>query len=298
MYTSTEDARSDLFLAGAVFLFGGIILRVLLNIVPLGRIPLVAPLLAIVLPLVTTVLVPFLLIRYRREPWSMYGLASFSPTAFGYGALLGVPAVLAALMGALATGLPPASAVPLAGIMGAGAVDVLARTAQWLGFALLAVYGTVKARDAFRGEAQTLEQGARAIAKILGLAVLAAVVLLLLSLAARGVLLANLEAAVGIILMPLAVATALVIVLGQIRGAGSTTRPTLVTPAVLLGLAGFQISFDAVAFVTAVYLGGLLALLGLLIGVLQEWRRSAWAAIGLMLVIAVLSSFAEGAALR
>lgn len=298
MYTNTEDARSDLFLAGAVFLFGGIILRVLLNIVPLGRIPFVAPLLAIVLPLVTTVLVPFLLIRYRGEPWSMYGLGSFSPTAFGYGALLGVPMVVAGLMGALAAGLPPASAVPVAGITGTGGLDVLVRTAQWLGFALLAVYGTVKARDAFRGDAQPLDQGARAIAKILGLAVVAAVILLLLSLGARGVLLGNLEAAVGIILMPLGVATALVVVLGQIRGAGSTTRPTLITPAVLLGLAGFQISFNAVAFVTAVYLGGLLALLGLLVGILQEWRRSAWAAIGLMLVIAVLSNFAQGAVLR
>lgn len=228
----------------------------------------------------------------------MYGLARFSPTAFGYGALLGTPVVVAGLLAALATGFSPASAIPLAGIIGTGTVDVLARTSQWLGFALLAVYGTVKARDAFRGESQTLAQGTRHIAKILGLAVLVAVVLLLLSLAARGALLGGVEVAVGIVLMPLGVATAIVIVLGQLTGAGATTRPTLVTPAVLLGLAGFQISFDAVAFVTAVYLGGILALLGLLIGVLQEWRRSAWAAIGLMLVIAVLSSFAQGAALR
>lgn len=298
MYTSTEDARSDLFLAGAVFLFGGIILRVLLNIIPLERIPLVAPLLAIILPLVTTVLVPFLLIRYRREPWSMYGLAGFSPSAFGYGALLGLPVVVAGLIGALAAGVSPASAVPLAGIAGFAGVELLSRVAQWLGFALLAVYGTVKARDAFRGEAQLLADGARQVGTILGLAVAAAVVLLLLSFAARGVLLGNLEVAVGIVLVPLGVATAFVLVLAQSRGAGTTTRPSLVTPAVLLGLAGFHISFDAVAFVAAVYLGGILALVGLLIGVLQEWRRSAWAAIGFMLVIAVLSNFAEGAVLR
>lgn len=297
MYTSTEDARSDLFLAGAVFLFGGIILRVLLNLVPLERIPFVAPLLAIVLPLVTTVLVPFLLIRYRGEPWSMYGLGSFSASAFGYGALLGLPVVVAGLVAALATGVSPTSAVPLAGVAGP-TVAVLARVSQWLGFALLAVYGTVKARDAFRGEAQTLAEGARQIAKILGVAVLAAVVLLLLSLAARGVLLGSLEAAVGVVLMPLGVATALVVVLGQLPASSVTTRPTLVTPAVLLGLAGFHISFDAVAFVTAVYLGGVLALLGLLVGLLQEWRRSAWAGIGLLLVIALLSNFAQGAVLR
>ncbi len=69
MYTSTEDARSDLFLSGAVFLFGGIIVQAVLRIIPLDRIPGLGAVLAVVLPLVTTVLVPYLLIRYRKEPW-------------------------------------------------------------------------------------------------------------------------------------------------------------------------------------------------------------------------------------
>lgn len=298
MYTSTEDARSDLFLAGAVFVFGGLIVQILLNIVPLGRVPFVAPALAILLPLATTVLVPFLLIRYRREPWSMYGLDGFAPSEFGFGLLLGAPLVVATLAAAVVAGLSPLGVLPLTGIVGLTGVDPFARLAQWLGYGLLAVYGTVKARDAFRGEHARLADGARQIGKILGIAVAAAVVLLMLSLAARGVLAGSLGLAVGFLLMPLGVATAFLLAVSQVPAPTATSRPTLVTPAVLLGLGAFHLTFDAVGIVSTIYLTGLLALLGVVIGVVMESRRSAWAAVGLALVVATLTNLAQGAALR
>src|SRR5690606_6192744 len=58
MYTSPDEARSDLFLAGAVYVFGGIVIALLLDILPLQRIPGVDIGLALVLPIVTTALVP------------------------------------------------------------------------------------------------------------------------------------------------------------------------------------------------------------------------------------------------
>lgn len=294
MYTSTEDARSDLFLSGAVFLFGGVIVQALLRIVPLDRIPGVRIVVSVVLPLVTTVLVPYLLIRYRKEPWSMYGLAGFSPSAFGLGVVLGIPLAIAGVLAAIVAGSPPGLAIPLAGIADSGfpVEDLLARIARWLGYVLLAAYGTVKARDAFRGEHQTLAGGARQIALVLGGAAGIAAALLLLSLATQGRLPADLPVAAELLLRALGVATAVVLMLGRVRGAVTTTRPTLVTPAVLLGMVAIRgLRFDAVSFVTSVYIVGLLALLGLVVGMLQESRRTAWGAVGLGLTIATLTTF-------
>lgn len=293
MYTSTEDARSDLFLSGAVFLFGGIIVQAILAIIPLDRIPGVRLPLVVVLPLVTTVLVPFLLIRYRKEPWSMYGLAGFSGRVFGLGVALALPIVLAGVALALLAQVPPLAAVPLAGADHlAGVETVLVRTTRWLGYVLLAAYGTVKARDAFRGTPQVMYTGARQIAGILGVAVAVAGVLLLVSRAARGQLTGDLIGSAELLLLPLGVASAVVVVLGSVRGAGTVTRPTLVTPAVLMGMAAIRgLAFDAVAFVTTIYLVGLLALLGLVIGMLQESRQTAWGAVGLGLAIGALTIF-------
>lgn len=294
MYTSTEDARSDLFLSGAVFLFGGVIVRALLAIIPLERIPGLDAVLAVLLPLVTTILVPFLLIRYRNEPWSMYGLAGTAPSTFGFGVVLGLPLVVAGLAVALAAGASPVAAVPLLGLAESGirVEELLARIARWLGYALLAVYGTVKARDAFSGTPQAMAAVARQVATVLGIAVSVAALLLLVSMATRGTLSGDLGLAAERVLLPLAVATAVMVARARTAGAGATTRPTLLTPAVLLGLAAIRgLGFDAVSFVTTVYTVGLLALLGLVVGLLQESRRAAWGAVGLGLTIAALTPF-------
>ncbi|HVL98928.1 MAG TPA: hypothetical protein VM324_06535 [Egibacteraceae bacterium] len=296
MYTSTEDARSDLFLAGAVFAFGGILVQFVLAVVPLNRIPGAAPVLAVVLPLVTTVLVPFLLIRYRKEPWSMYGLGGFSAAAFASGALLGVPIVVAGLVAAVVAGVPVDDRVPLLAV--ADPVRPLARAAQWLGYALLAAYGTVKARDAFTGYPEPMAPQGRRIAGLLAAAAAVALVLLLVSLAARGALLANLGVAAALVLFALGVGASVLLALSRVPARATATRAVLLTPAVLLGLAGLHLTFEAVAFVFTIYNVGLLALVGLLVGVLQEGRRTAWGPIGLALVVALLTGFAEGALLR
>lgn len=296
MYTSLEDARSDLFLAGAVFVFGGLIFEVLLNIVPLHRIPVLGYVILILLPLATTVLVPYLLIRYRGEPWAMYGLSGLSLPALGYGAALGLVLVGAFVLVAVLSGLSPTATVPLADVSGSGPLALLRRISQWLGFGLLAVYGTVKARDAFHGTPQRLREGAVHLARILSAVVAVAGGLLVLAMAARNQL--ALAPALEVVLPALAVVGIAALVTTRVQGSPAATRPVLITPAVLLGLGAFRLGFDAVAFVSAVYLGAVFALLGLVVGVLQETQRSAWAAVGLALVIAVFTVLGEGAALR
>lgn len=295
MYTSTQDARSDLFLAAGVFLFGGVIIQAVLGLVPLDRIPVLGTVLVILLPLVTTLLVPFLLIRYRKEPWSHYGLARFTPATFGLGVALAVPLAIAGVVVALVAGVTPRIAVPLAALTGTtnGVEVVIARLVRWVGYTLLAVYGTVKARDAFNGTHQSIGDAARQIALVLGGAAGVAGVLLILSMAARGGLSSDGMAIVAErVLTALGVATAVVVVLGSLSRGGSTTRPTLVTPAVLMGMVLIRgLRFDAVSLVTSVYFVGLLALLGLVVGVLQESRNTAWGAVGLGIGIATLTSF-------
>lgn len=294
MYTSTEDARSDLMLAGAVFVFGPLVVGVLLELIPLHTVPGVLPVLAILLPLATTVLVPFLLIRYRREPWSMYGLGSFSAPTFTLGVLLGLPLTVAmVLVGLIAAGAPTATVPLVHALSGEGVLRLLARLAHWLGYALIAVYGTVKARDAFRGYAEELPARAWALARIIGIAVAITAGLLLLTLSAQGMTEGALEAVAQILLPPLGVGVAVVVVLRQLPGRSTTTKATLLTPVVLMILAVATVVFNAQALVRSAYFAAIFALFGLVVGVLQEWRHSAWGAIGLGLVIATTTTFSQ-----
>lgn len=302
MYTNPEDARSDLLLAGAVFVFGGIILQILLELIPLGRIPGVAPVLAVVLPLVTTVLVPYLLIRYRQEPWSMYGLGSFSPSTFVQGLVLAAPLVVAGVVFALIAGINPVTVLPLVNVPLLGSLDavvlLLNRLATWLGYVLLAVYGTVKARDAFRSYPEDLGERARMLLRILGIAVAIAAGLLLLANAAQGGGGDPILTVAGALLPPLGVASGAVMLIGQLDGHSTTTKAALITPVVLMALAAAFISFNAAAFVRSIYFAAIFGLIGLMVGVLQESRGSAWGAVGIGLLIATASTFGQGLMLR
>lgn len=284
-----EDARSDLLLAGVVFVIGGVIVDLILDVIPLGRIPGVSPVLQIGLPLLTTVVVPYLLMRYRGEPWAMYGLASSSIGALGTGALLAVPVVIASALVTASQGGGVLQALPLAALGGGELVGLLRRIAQLGGLALLGVYVTVKARDAFRGVPRPLHTVVIEVGRILGIIAAVAGGLLLIRLLVEGAVFG----AVAVILPALGAAGMVGLAMRELPRAGATSRPVLVTPTVIFGLAGFFIQFDVVGFVAIVYQAALLATVGLTVGLLQETRRSGFAALGLALVIAVLSTFGQ-----
>src|SRR5690606_28121006 len=88
MFTSTEDARSDLFLSGAVYVFGPTVIAILVNVFGLSNVPAALIVLSLVQPVVTTALVPFLLMRYRSESFGQYGYGAGLPPNFGVGLLL------------------------------------------------------------------------------------------------------------------------------------------------------------------------------------------------------------------
>lgn len=285
-----EDARSDLFLAGAVFVIGGFVLQLLLDIIPVGAIPGVSPVLQVVLPLVTTVLVPYLLMRYRAEPWAMYGLTASSIGALGTGALIAVPVVVASALLTASQGGGVLQALPLAVTGPSDAVVLLSRVAQFGGLGLLGVYVSVKARDAFRGVPRPFRTAVIEVARILAIIVAVAGGLLLIRLLVQG----GVFDAVTVVLPALGVAGSVALAVREVPRSGAITRPVLVTPTVIFGLAGFVIVFGSIVGLVAVaYQGALLAAIGMIVGLLQEARRSGFAALGLTLVIAVLSGFGQ-----
>lgn len=285
-----ENARSDLFLAAAVFVFGGAIVRILLNIVPLDRLPLVAPILAIGLPLATTVLVPFLLSRYRQEPWAMYGLTAPSGFALGTGAALAAPIVVASVLGTASQGGGAVEAFPLIPAGPNGVVALLARVAELGGVAVLGIYVSVKAREAFRGVPRTFRAALVDILRVLAIIAVIAGGLLLVRSLTTGQLVTGLAV---VVLPALGVAGTLALATRELPQAGATTRPVLVTPTVIFGLGAFTLQFEPITFLALAYQAALFAALGLVVGLLTQRQPSAFAALTLMLLVAVLSDFGQ-----
>jgi hypothetical protein len=292
-YTSPDEARSDLFLSGAAYLFGGTLLAIVFNLTRITAIPGVGLVLAFAVPILTTVLVPVLLMRYRGESMRDIGLGGGGDGSVVPGLVVGLPLVAAAAGASLLAGRPVGENLPLLNLGGpAGALELVAGLIRWMGLLFLALYGTVKARDAFRGEALALDEAVVRIGRFVGIAGGVAIVLIILSLFARlgsGDVLALLSYPIG---LTLAVALALRVV----AGSATTTMPTVLTPVVLLALGPFGISFNAAAFVFGVYGGALYAAVGLLVAILVERTRRGGGVLALALVIGVATQLAGAGA--
>lgn len=281
MYTSPDDARSDLFLSGAVYLFGPLVLGGLLGMTGLTRLTGVGLILQIVLPLAVTVLVPYLLMRYRSEPLARYGLGAPHAGDTALGALLAVPLAVASLI--VIVVLLGAEAEPLGLLTAGGTMGVIGRLARWWGLVLLAVYVTVKARDAFRQDYLTAREGLVLIGRWVVIVAAGALLLLLASGVVRGGGARQLVFA----LMPLGLAGSFVLVARTLRGPSVTSRQTLLTPTVLLALGPFALSLSGERLLSSVYDAALAGGVGLMVGVLVESGRSAWSSLGLGAVVAL-----------
>lgn len=290
MYTSRDDARSDLFLSAAMYLFGPLFVGLLVTFLQLNRLPGVGVVLDLVLPLVYTVLVPILLIRYRRESLRDFGLSDGPDPTVPVGVLAAVP-----LVGAwLATDLI-ATGDPLAGLpMFASSSPVLTTTGrviEWTGILLLALYVTVKARDAFGGDPLAVRDGVRRVGAVVGLVTLGATLLLGITLIGQvGPL-----RALAVLMPPLGVAGGVVVTLQRLGGRATTTLPVLVTPVVLMALRPFVIRLDAVQFLNGLYTAGLFAGLGLVVALVVERTRRGLAVVALALIIAAFTRLGHAA---
>jgi hypothetical protein len=284
MYTSPDDARSDLFLAGAVYLFGPLILGILLRIVPLTALPGVGIAFVIVQPLLTTVLVPYLLIRYRREPLALYGLGGRAGSVAVLGALAALPIVAASALQLVLVARTGGEVASLGLVQ--GPLGIVAGLVRWLGLAGLAVYATVKARDAFRGDPEYVRKAVRDVGRVLALVGAGTVALLFVALLFRG---GEPLDAVELVLVPLGAAAGVAVAYRGLGGPSITTRATLLTPAVLLALGPFALSLDAGLFLNSLRIAVIFAAVGLVIGALQEARRSAYGALALAVVLGLLT---------
>ena len=292
MYTSPDEARSDLFLAGAVYVFGGIVILLILQVLPLQAIPGVDLALAFIVPVVTTALVPFLLVRYRKESWSDYGFGG-PDGALGTGVLAGLPFTAASVVAALVLSGDPLAGLPIVALGPSALLALLVRLVTWLGLCVLAVYGTVKARDAFRADYSTVRDAGWQVARWIGIVLGVTSALLAASFALRDAPGVSVE----VLLVGAAAAGAFLLVHRGVSPRATTSRATLLTPAVLLALGPFALSFDAAQLVISIWLAAVYGTIGLAIGVLVETRRSALGAVGLVLVVAALSTVGGGAVL-
>lgn len=286
MYTSPDDARSDLFLSGAVFLFGPLVVTLLLDVLPLPNVDALFMALTIVVPLAVTVLVPYLLIRYRKESLASYCLGGLRVAHLGTGALIGVPLVIASTL-ALMVRFGGDITSPLELTAADSAPMIAARLAHGIGRCLLAVYVTVKARDAFRQDYLTVREGIRDLGRWVVLASAGAVALLTLSALVQG-------DGVGIgafLLLPLGLVGAFALALRSLRGPSVTSRQVLLTPTVLLALGPFALSLSGQRLLGSLYEAALWGGAGLLVGALTETKRGGWGAIGLGAVIAMFTIF-------
>ncbi len=290
MYTSTEDARSDLFLSGAVYVIGPAALEIVRGLVPLDRIPGVTEVLTLLVPVATTALVPYLLMRYRNESFGQYGYGAGLPPNFGVGLLLALPVIVASVLTALVATGDPLAGLGVAQLVFGSALAFTARLLTWVGLGFLAAYVTVKARDAFRSDYRTVREETIALGRILGMiaAVAVSIALLFTRPGAGGFNSGELFAV--IVLLPLGVAVSVVLLIRTLRGPSATSRATMLTPVVLLALGPFQLAFRVIELALTVRLAVAYAGIGLIIGALQESRRSAVAGLGLTVAIALLST--------
>lgn len=284
MFNSSDEDRSDLFLAGAVYILGPTVIGIILEQIPPQALAAVAPVLELVITLSTTVLVPGLLIRYRKERLRDFGFDD-SWGLLGVGLVLALPvAAMYGLVGLL-RGAPLGSA-PLALVQTGSYVSLLLHLVAAVCVALLAVYATVKARTAFRGDPRYLPATVKDLGRIVAIAVGIATGLLLLTFVVRQ---ADMRALLEVVAAPLGLAAAGFLLYRGLRESLLTARTTLLTPMVILAIGSLVIFGPALDFVVGVWRAAMLATIGLLVGALLESRRSAFAPLGLVLGLALLT---------
>lgn len=289
MYTSREDARSDLFLSAAMYLFGPLFVGLVLSFLQLDRLPVVGIALRLVLPLVYTVLVPILLIRYRKESLRDYGLSDGPDPTVPIGLLAAAPLVVAGLLTALLATGDPLEALPMFASSSPG-LTTIARVLEWTGVLLLALYVTVKARDAFGGNPLPVGDGVRRVGAIVGGVTLVAALLLGLTLIGQ----VGFLRALAVLMPPLGVAGGVLLVQRRLGDRATTTLAVLVTPVVIMALRPFAIRLDAIQFLNGVYTAGMFAGVGLTVALIVERTRRGLAVVVLALMIAAFTRLGPG----
>lgn len=274
MYLSTDDARSDFFLASATYLLGGILIRFLLDLV--GGVfdnEIGLWFLTIAIPILIIAAMPLFLMRYRDESWSL--LWAGGAEGAGRGAVLGLVVAAGAMLGSVLGGSAPLESVPL---LEPGRL-VVARLAQWLSLAVLVVFLHRRGEYAFRPISERYE----VLTRQAGIAVLgAAGVASLLLLPAGG--------SIGLLGGPIGFAVAYLLATRTMQPSGMGERWQVWAPLIVLAIGEIAI-FSAlgaqVQFVAQVRSAGMVCAFGLLSIMALDARRGGVTAFAMAAVIAV-----------
>jgi hypothetical protein len=280
MYTTPDEDRSDIYLSGAVYVLGPEIFTIITSGISLPR-----PfdlLLSLLIVLATTVLTPFLLMRYRKERLSTFGFNG-DVALVGQGLLLSLPIPLAHVLGNVLNRLGAGGGDVLAGVRvydaaQVGLLEGLITIISGFCVALLAIYVTVKARTAFRADPGYIRSVMFRLGRIVGIVAGVASVLLFATVTLQAG-----TPAVGfaVFLAPLGVAATVWLIYRSVPGSLLTSRATLLTPMVVLAIGSVRLFGPAASLVSGLWVGAMLAGVALAIAALNETRRSAWAPLGL-----------------
>ena len=280
MYSSPDDARSDLFLSVGVYLFGPLLFGVLFQYIPVLDVPVLGPFLRLAEAFATTALVPYLLIRYRRESLPMYGLTARRLSLLAVGIVAVLPLVAANVAVSVLVGDSPVVRIPVFAFED-GWLLLALRLVRWGGIAFLAAYGVVKARDAFRSDPRTIRAATMEIGRIIAIAMAISALLLIVG---------GTAGFVPALLLPVGALGCVAVALQSVRGPSAASRAVLLTPTVIVALRAFNLTLDGRQFFLTLWLTGITACIGLLIGIFGESRNSVMAALGAGLGLALLTN--------
>lgn len=289
MWTNPEEARSDFVLAAAVALFGPLLLILLRSLLPsVLEQGVVWAVVSIAALFAFTGLVPLLLARYRGEGMAAFGLDA-PRAAIARGLLLAIPAALVGVMVLWSQPIPTVAGQAVRGqlaallgalgflVSGGGPIEallsVLALATAIVGNVLLYTFLTVKARDGFGRTDITMLEALRtygALAAAGGL-----VIGLLLAAIQGGVLRVTLEA--------LALFSLVLIADRMVVPGHATTRAAVLAPAIVALLAGVELFGGHL--LTSLRSGLLGAGVIIVVAVLVETRRHAWAVVPLIAAV-------------
>jgi hypothetical protein len=275
VYLDSDDAKTDVILAGAAAALGGAARGIVAQLPGYPRVGLAAVVIDLVWAFAVTGLVPLLLARHRGDRGRAFGLHRPS-RGLGLGLALGVPVIGAELALGLAIGVSPAR-VLIGRLAATGVVLGLVQVAVLAGGSLLLITflasrGAALSRSEPRplvGLVRTIGLGSAAVALLAGAA---------RSLAGPALLPVILSAA----------ALAAVVLVADRRIATVTLpRATVLAPAIVVAVVhviatGGPLRGD---LVTALYAGGLAVGIATVVAALGRGETTRWAAVPLLVAV-------------
>lgn len=283
MWTDPDEARSDFVLAAATALFGPFLAQFILRLPVLGSSGPLGRLVGIALLFAITGLVPLLLARHRGAGIAAFGLDG-GREGIRLGFLLALPVAALGVVVAWTSGVPILQALTgiLALFFGSpfGPLDVVFGLLQVIvifgGMLLLYTFLGVKAREGFgRTEVSHVEA-----LRTYGLA------------AAGGALLVGFLVAIGreftlsrVLLSSAALAAVVLIADRVVDSRGQTTRLAVLAPAIVALVLAWNIFSGE--FLTSLRHGLLAAGTIIVVTVLVDGRRYAWAAVPLFAALTI-----------